>query len=124
MIQIQIWLAAKEAEKQAVERRRQAEDEMVKALAIDPARKGTINREVDDFKVKIEPRLDYKVAADKLIDLAAEHGLNAHLGSLFRWTPEVNLSAWEDADPAIRQALASAITVKAGRPSFKITPKE
>lgn len=121
---IQRWLDAKETERAAVEARREAEDEMVEALRIDPTTEGTINRETDAYKIKIEPRLDRKVDAGKLIDLAAEQDLNAHLETLFRWTPDLNMTAWKAADPLIRQALSGAITVRAGRPSFKITPKE
>jgi hypothetical protein len=118
------WLVAKETERAAVEARRQAEDAMVEALRIDPTVEGTINRETDAYKVKVEPRLDRKVDAGKLIDLAAEQDLNAHLETLFRWSPDLNMTAWKAADPLIRQALSGAITVRAGRPSFKITPKE
>jgi hypothetical protein len=118
------WLVAKETERAAVEARREAEDAMVEALRIDPTVEGTINREIDAYKVKIEPRLDRKVDAGKLIDLAAEQDLNAHLETLFRWSPDLNMTAWKAADPLIRQALSGAITVRAGRPSFKITPKE
>jgi hypothetical protein len=118
------WLEAKDTERRAVEARRQAEDAMVEAFRIDPTVEGTINRETDGYKLKIEPRLDRKVDAGKLIDLAAEQDLNAHLETLFRWTPDLNMTAWKAADPLIRQALSGAITVRAGRPSFKITPKE
>ena len=121
---IDTWLQAKEAERKAIEARRQAEDEMVAAFGIDATVEGTINRETEGFKVKVEPRIDRKVDAGKLIDLAAETGLNAHLETLFRWQPDINMAAWKAADPLIRQALSGAITVRAGRPSFKITPKE
>jgi hypothetical protein len=121
---IDTWLQAKEAERKAIELRRRAEDDLVAAFGIDPTVEGTINRETDVYKVKIEPRLDRKVDAGKLIDLAAEQDLNAHLETLFRWTPDLNMTAWKAADPVIRQALSGAITVRAGRPSFKITPKE
>jgi hypothetical protein len=121
---IQRWLDAKETERAAVEARRQAEDAMVEALRIDPTVEGTINRETEGFKIKVEPRIDRKVDAGKLIDLAAENDLNAHLETLFRWGADLNIAAWRNTDPLIKQALSGAITVRAGRPSFKITPKE
>jgi len=121
---IQRWLDAKDTERRAVEARREAEDAMVEALRIDPTTEGTINRETEGFKIKIEPRIDRKVDAGKLIDLAAEHDLNAHLETLFRWGADLNIAAWRNTDPLIKQALSGAITVRAGRPSFKITPKE
>lgn len=121
---IDTWLQAKEAERKAIELRRRAEDEMVEALRIDPTVEGTINRETEAFKIKVEPRIDRKVDAGKLIDLAAENNLNAHLETLFRWGADLNIAAWRNTDPLIKQALSGAITVRAGRPSFKITPKE
>ena len=65
--------------------------------------------------------LDRKVNSAKLQDLAAEYGLTDHLSSLFRWTPEVNVSAWDSADPRITAPLLDAITTSNGRPSFTIT---
>lgn len=116
------WLDAKEAERKAVATRREIEDVLTALLAVNPAVEGTLNREIEGYKVKIEPRLDRKVDNGKLIDLAAEYGLNAHLGTLFRWSPEVNMTAWRQADDAVTRPLSGAITAKPGRPSYKITP--
>ena len=119
---MQDWLDAKETERKAIATRREIEDVLTALLAVNPGVEGTLNREVEGYKVKIEPRLDRKVDHGKLIDLAAEHGLNAHLGTLFRWSPEVNMTAWRQADDAVTRPLSGAITAKPGRPSYKITP--
>jgi hypothetical protein len=117
----QKWIDAKEAEKAAMDLRRALEDELVAELGIEKTLDGTQNIEAEGYKVKVVGRLDRKVNADKLQDLAAEHGLTQHLSSLFRWKPEVNASAWKSADPLITAPLQDAITTSNGRPSFTIT---
>jgi hypothetical protein len=116
----QRWLDAKKAEKEALDLRRAIEDELVMELDIAKTLDGTQNIETDGYKVKVVGRLDRKVNADKLQDLAAEYGLTQHLSSLFRWKPEVNASAWKSADPLITAPLQDAITTTNGRPSFTI----
>jgi hypothetical protein len=100
-------------------------EDQIRALAgIPDDLESTATLESDHYVVKIAGRIDRKVDSDKLQELAAEAGLSAHLGSLFRWKPEINMSAWKAADESITRPLAGAITAKPGRPSFKITPKE
>ena len=60
--------------------------------------------------------------ADKVQELAAEHGLTDHLSTLFRWKPELNMAIWKSSNESITRALAPAITAKPGRPSFTIEP--
>jgi hypothetical protein len=116
------WLEAKEAERMAVEARRAVEDELVKAFAIGEQMEGTFNANtITGHQIKITGRLNRKVDADKVQELAAEHGLTEHLSSLFRWKPEINLTAWKATAPEITMLLADAITVSASRPSFSIT---
>jgi hypothetical protein len=117
----QKWIDAKEAEKAAMDLRRALEDELVMDLDIAKTLDGTQNIDADGYKIKVVGRLDRKVNADKLQDLAAEHGLTQHLSSLFRWKPEVNASAWKSADTLITAPLQDAITTTNGRPSFTIT---
>ena len=117
----QQWIDAKAAEAKAIKDRRAIEDMMVKAFEIPENFEGTKNIEVETYKVKIEGRINRKVNADKLQELAAEHGLTDHLSSLFRWKPEIAMTAWKAADKAITTPLLDAITATAGRPSFTIT---
>ena len=115
------WLAAKEAERKAIEERRVIEDSLLNSLKINEALDGTETIKEGGFTVKITGRLTKKVDAEMIQELAAEAGVTEHLGSLFRWTPEVNVKAWKAADETITAALAPAITIKPGRPSFSIT---
>ena len=118
------WLEAKEAERAAIEKRRLIEDELVQQLRVNSAHEGSQSFDIDGYQVKVTCRIDRKVDADMVQELAAEHGLSEHLASLFRWKPELNMSAWKAADESITRPLAGAITAKPGRPSFTITKKD
>jgi len=117
----QQWLDAKAAETAAIKTRRDLEDAMVKTFNVAETLEGTLNFDADTYKVKIEGRINRKINADKLQELAAEHGLSEHLASLFRWKPEINAFAWKAAKPEITTPLLDAITATPGRPSFTIT---
>ena len=114
------WLEAKEAERVAIEKRRDLEDAMRKAASIRDDVEGTETLALEGFKVKVVGRIDRKVDADKVQELAAEFGLTDHLSTLFRWKPEINMAIWKSTDEAITKPLAAAITAKPGRPSFSI----
>ena len=123
----EMWLAAKEAELEAVEDRRRIEDRIKSLVGVAENMEGTETVDPDRYTrytIKIVGRVDRKVDSDKLQELAAEHGLTEHLSSLFRWKPEINVAAWKATDEAITKPLAAAITAKPGRPSFNITRKE
>ena len=115
------WLIAKQAEADAIANRRFIEDQLASIANVRADLDGTETLESGQYTVKIVGRIDRKVDADKLQEIAIEHGLTDHLSSLFRWKPEINATAWKQADPAIVRPLADAITAKPGRPSFKIT---
>jgi hypothetical protein len=83
---------------------------------------GTENVETDGgYKIKITGRMTRKVNGERIQEIAAEEGLTDHLQSLFRWKPEVNMSAWKSADKAITGPLLGGITTQPGRASFTIT---
>ena len=117
----QRWLDAKKLEAAAVAERRQLEDQMVAEFGIPKDLDGTVNHEVDGFKIKMEGRINKKIDSDKLQMLAAEAGLTEHLSSLFRWKPEINAKAWNAAADAVTGPLLGAITSTPGRPTFSIT---
>lgn len=97
---------------------------MARLAAVPSDLDGTTGFEAGQYALKITGRIDRKVDADKLQALAIEHGLTDQLSSLFRWKPEINMTAWKQASPEIVRPLADAITAKPGRPSFKVTIKE
>ena len=119
-----LWLAAKEAEKEATEDRRKIEDRIRSLVGFAENSEGTETVDPDQFTIKIVGRIDRKVDGDKVQELAAEFGLTEHLASLFRWKPEINMAVWKATNEAITGPLAPAITAKPGRASFTITRKE
>ena len=118
------WESAKSAEAKAVAIRRAIEDELTELLALPKDLDGSKNENVGQYKIKVTGRLDRKINSDKLQELAQEAGLSDHLGSLFRWKPEINMTAWKDAHESITAPLLDAITTTAGRPSYAITRKD
>jgi hypothetical protein len=114
------WLAAKEAEREAIELRRSIEDQLIGALRVPEALDGTENWTAEGYKLKVVGRLNRKIDAEKLHELAVEAGVYEHLANLFRWKPEINAKAWDATDPAITTPLLGAITTTPGRPSFTI----
>jgi hypothetical protein len=120
----QRWIEAKQIEAAAVEDRRALEDQMLKAMNIPQNLNGTSTRQINGYKIKVESRINRKIDADKLQEIAAETGLTEHLSSLFRWKPEINTKVWNAADEAVTRPLLDAITSTPGRPTFTITKEE
>lgn len=118
----QMWLIAKENETSATADRRKIEDQIRKIANLRDDTEGTETLALEGFRVKVVGRIDRKVDADKVQELAAEFGLTNHLSTLFRWKPEINMAIWKSTDEAITKPLAAAITAKPGRPSFTIEP--
>lgn len=120
----QQWLDAKQMEAHAIQARRAVEDQLVKQFKVPDDLDGTTTETDGGYKIKIDGRINRKINSDKLQELAIEHGLTEHLSSLFRWKPEIAMTAWKAADKTITTPLLDAITATPGRPSFTITLKE
>lgn len=118
------WQRAKEMERIATEHRRAVEDELAKRMELPADLDGVRALKVGELDVKVTGRINRKVDADEVQKLAAAAGLEAHLSSLFRWKPEINISVWKAADPSITTPLLGAITSEPGRPSFAVTSKK
>jgi len=115
------WLKAKSDEHEAQERRRSIEDQLSEALKVDDRLDAVQTTKLDDFTVKVTTRLNRKVDADLVQEIASENDIGAYLGQLFRWKPDINLTAWKNAPKEVTQQLSKAITTTASRPSFSIT---
>jgi len=114
------WLEAKEAERDATDRRRLIEDEMVRLIGIEPTDEHTRKVEADPFTIKIACRINRKVDGDMAQEIAAENDMQDHLGLLFRWKPELSMTAWNGVGDNVKQVFSRAITATPGRPSFTI----
>ncbi len=114
------WVEAKEAERDATERRRLIEDEMVRLLEVQPTDEHTRKVEAEPFTIKIACRISRKVDGDMAQEIAAENDMQDHLALLFRWKPELSMAAWNAVGDNVKQVFARAITATPGRPSFTI----
>ena len=118
------WLDAKETERAATEARRVVEDYLIEELGPSEQFEGTKTVDAGIYKIKITSRMSRKVDGEKIQEIAAEAGLSEHLSSLFRWKPELNMSAWKSADKSITTPLLGGITTTPARASFSITTEK
>ena len=119
------WIAAKDLEKAAVKRRRELEDHLLSLIGIPENMEGTETVETDgSYEIKLTGRMNRKVDAEMLRELATDAGVSEHLGTLFRWKAEINTAAWLFVDAAITKPLLRAITTKPGRVSVSITKED
>ena len=119
------WATAKAEETEAVARRREIEDRISELLELDAAKEGTSTAKTEQgWVIKTTSRLNRKVDADRLQELAQEHGLTEHLSKLFRWSAEISMTAWKSAADNITRPLLGAIETKPGRPTYSISKKE
>ena len=116
----QAWIEAKEAERDAVEARRRIEDQLSDLYGIKETDEGSKTFDEGEYKIKIVSRLNRKVDSDLVQEIAAEVGVTEKLGTLYRWKAEVNASEMKKMPEEVRSALAKAVTVTPGRPSYTI----
>lgn len=115
------WMEAKAEEKAATDRRRSIEDALTKEFDLDEQNEGSKTHKLEGYSCKITQRLNRKIDQVKLEEIAAEHGIEDQLQTLFRWKPELNIKAWKSSSEEITRPLADAITAMPGRPSYAIT---
>lgn len=118
------WLEAKEIERMAIERRREIEDKLTSLFGVAETDEGTKNFEQDGYHVKLTMRHNRKVDADLVQEIAATIGVTNLLPKLYRWKPEINVAEMKKQSAEIQNALAGAVTVTPGRPSYSIEKKE
>ena len=117
----QEWIDAKVAELEATERRRLIEDEICRLVEVEKTDEHNRKVEAEPFTIKIASRINRKVDGDMAQEIAAEHDMQDHLALLFRWKPELSMTAWNGVGDNVKQVFARAITATPGRPSFTIT---
>lgn len=121
---VETWTQCKKAEQMSIETRRKIEDRITEFLELDPKTEGTVNLDVSGYKMRIALRRIRKVDTDLVQEVAAEHGLENLLTSLFRWKAEVDTKSWRAAPQEVQNAFSKAITTTAGRPSYSISIEE
>jgi hypothetical protein len=115
------WMEAKAAERKAVERRRVIEDHLASLLGVAETLEGTETTVTDGgHRIKLVGRMSRKVDRHAASDVAAEYGLEAQMDKLFRWKPEINVSAWKAAPESVTRLFLKSITTTPSRVSFSI----
>jgi hypothetical protein len=116
------WQAAKTAERQAAEERRQIEDEMRKALKLSESEEGTVKQVIGNTVVKATCRINRKIDAERFLMLANSADINVQ--PITRWKAELIMSAWKALPEEHKAILAPAITAEPGRPTFSVETTE
>ena len=114
-------LEAKQREKQAVQERREIEQKITQTIGLAPDFEGTKTITSGAYRVKLTSRMQRKVDAETLQQVAKEHGIFDSLSHLFRWKPEINAAAWKAASSEVTSILSRAVTTTPGRPTITIT---
>lgn len=118
------WIAAKEVESAAIEKRREIEDQLSQQFGIPEEWEGSKTLHDDGVKILVKRTMSKNIDGDTLQAVAVMNGLTEYLPVLFRWKPEINKSQWQDADEGVTRILSEAITTKPGRVSYKIEREE
>lgn len=117
------WIAAKEAELQAKDTRREIEEKLVSLVGVEDL-EGSKSFQRFNFNFKVVARPTEKVDIIALKEIALKNGTTEYLTKLFRWTAEINKGAWAATDIAITEPFEAAITKTLTRPTFTIKHKE
>lgn len=115
------WVESKEAELMAQSARRAIEEQLSAAIDLPADFAGTKTLDAGGYKCKAVARIDRKVDADLLQEVAAEAGLSDTLSTVFRWKAEINSKAWASLSQDAISIFNKAITSKQSKPSFSIT---
>lgn len=118
-------LAAKEAERRAIEARIDAEQALI-ALAGDLKPEGAHTLLSDAYKVTVTTKINRSVDQGKLAEIASQ--VPGEFGQrLIRWKPDLVLSELryiEANEPQVYAIVAQAITAKPAKPSVDVKPAE
>lgn len=119
----QEWLEAKHAEVQALEKRREIEEEILSM--IQTRDEGTTSETMGSLKLSVTFKMDRKVDANGVQEVW--NMLPPLVQEAFIWKPDLVLRharAIESANPEAYKILAQFITVKPARPSVKVEQKQ
>jgi len=118
------WIALKDAERIAAEQRREIEDEIIAKHNVNLTEEGTETIEDGVFTIKLVRRLNRKVDAEMVQQIAREQGLDDQVERLFRWKADINTKNWKATDENLTGPFVAAITTKPARPTVSVSMKE
>ena len=110
-----VWLNAKEAERKAIEHRREL-DRMIQDL-MPKKDEGSISQNFGDYKVSVTYKLDRKIDTDRLRDEWGQ--LPPEVWDAVKWSASLSMSEYRNR-PAAELALSPYITTKPASPSVTV----
>jgi hypothetical protein len=111
-------IAAKRAEDEAVQARREIDAQLAELLKDAQKPEGSISQKVDGYKLTVTYKLDRKVDADELTK--SWDKLPIDVQNAFKWKPELSLSAFRSLEEKAANSAARFFTTKEANPAIKI----
>lgn len=113
---------AKQAEQAAKNVRTALEAELAQAIGVPDNWEGSKTNAVGEYKVTLTRKMNVKIDATKLRELAIINNITPVLDTCFRWKPEIVKREWDKADAKVRTKLSEALEITPGKASFAVTP--
>lgn len=108
---------AKKLEKDARDARLKIENEIIGKLRVGAAFIGTMNREVEDYKLKLSSTLNYTVDRYKIMELES-NGIDT--SKVIRWKPELNKKNYDNLKDEEKDIFNEALTSKPSKINIKL----
>ena len=122
-IAAEIFVAKREEDK--VKARRTAlELEFASAIGVSDQWEGSKTNDFDEYKVTVSRKMNDKIDAVKLREVAALHDLEGALSTAFSWKPELSKKGWDALPEESRGYLSEAITRTPGKVGVTVKIKE
>ena len=111
---------AKQNEATAKSIRMSIEAALAQAIGVPEDWEGTKTNAVGEYKVTLTRKMNVKIDAARLRELAIINNIAPALDTCFRWKPEIVKKEWDKADDGVRTKLAEALEITPGKASFTV----
>lgn len=111
---------AKQAEQAAKNVRTALEAKLAQAIGVPDDWEGAKTNTVGEYKVTLTRKMNVKIDAVRLRELAIINNITPVLDTCFRWKPEIVKKEWDKADDGVRTKLAEALEITPGKASFTV----
>lgn len=111
---------AKQQEAAARERRMELEAQLAEAIGVPDDWEGSKTRQAEGYKVVCTRKMNHRIDADKLKQIAMDNFLGMVVEQCFRWKPEIIKREWDAESEEHKRLFAPAITTTPGKVSFSV----
>jgi hypothetical protein len=111
-------IAAKRAEDEAVQARRDIDAQLAELLKDAQKPEGAVSQKVDGYKLTVTYKLDRKVDAEELTK--SWDKLPIDVQNVFKWKPDLSVSEFRKLEEKAANSAARFFTTKEASPSIKI----